>query len=125
MNVTRAAAIAAVLGGLVWVAAAVVDWGGDVNPVVYGVGVVWVLLALAGVGYHLVDTAPLWLRGVVCLATPLLGFGVWFTITELFAADYLVVLVGGLALLGSGGAVLARTRPEPAEAPVHGRRAAR
>jgi hypothetical protein len=125
MNVTRAAALAAVLGGLVWVAAAVIDWGSDVNPVVYGVGLVWFLLALAGVGYHLVDRAPMWLRAVVCVATPLLGFGVWFTITELFTPDYLVVLVGGLALLSGGAATLARTRPEVAAAPVRGRRAAR
>ena len=125
MNATRAAAVAAVLGGLVWVVAAVIDWDGDVNPVAYGTGLVWFLLALAGLGYTLVDHAPVWLRAVVSVATPALGYGVWFTVNDAFTTDHLPVLLGGIGLLAAGGATLARHRPEPVAAPVRGRRAAR
>jgi hypothetical protein len=126
MNVARAAAVAAVLGGLVWIAAAVVDWGQDVNPVVSTVGLVWFLLALAGVGYSLVDRAPVWLRAVVSVATPLLGFGVWFTLVDAFTDSALPVLLSGLVMLAAGGVTLLRGREaQPVDAPVHGRRAAR
>ena len=126
MNVSRTAAMAAVLGGLVWLVAAALDWGQDVNPVVYTVGLVWFLVALMGLGYGLVDKAPMWLRAVVSVATPLLGYGVWFTISDAFSSNYLPVLVAGLLLVAVGGLVLARSRrAEPAEAPVRGRRAAR
>src|SRR6478735_7857713 len=102
MNVSRAAAVAAVLGGLVWIVAAVVDWGQDVNPVVSTVGLVWFLLALAGVGYSLVDQAPVWLRVVVSVATPLLGYGVWSTVVDAFTDSALPVLVSGLVMLALG-----------------------
>ena len=126
MNVSRAAAAAAVLGGLVWVVAAVVDLGQDVNPVASAVGLVGFLLALAGVGYSLVDRAPLWLRAVVTIATPLLGYGVWFTIVDAFTHSALPVLVSGLVMLAVGGFILLRDRGSvPAETPVRGRRAAR
>ena len=62
MNVSRAAAMAAVLGGLVWLVAAVLDWGQDVNPIVYTIGLVWFLVALMGLGYGLVEKAPVWLQ---------------------------------------------------------------
>ena len=126
MNVSRAAAIAAVLGGLVWIVAAVVDWGQDVNPVVSTVGLLWFLLALAGVGYSLVDHAPVWLRAVVTVATALLGYGVWFTVVDAFTDTALPVLVSGLVMLALGAVTLVRGREAPqADAPVHGRRAAR
>jgi hypothetical protein len=126
MNVSRAAAVAAVLGGLVWIVAAVVDWGQDVNPVVSTVGLVWFLLALAGVGYSLVAQAPVWLRAVVTVATPLLGYGIWFTVVDAFADSALPVLVSGLVLLALGAVALVRGREAPpADSPVHGRRAAR
>jgi len=127
MNVSRTAAMAAVLGGLVWLVAAALDWGQDVNPVVYTIGLVWFLVALMGLGYGLVDKAPVWLRAVVSVATPLLGYGVWFTISDAFASNYLPVLAAGLLLVAIGGLVLARRRSaEPvAAAPVRGRRAAR
>jgi hypothetical protein len=126
MNVSRAAAIAAVLGGLVWLVAAALDWGQDVNPIVYTVGLVWFLVALMGLGYGLVDKAPVWLRAVVSVATPLLGYGVWFTISDAFTSSDLPVLVAGLLLVAVGGLALVRSRgAEPVEAPVRGRRAAR
>ena len=126
MNVTRAAAIAAVLGGLVWLVAAALDWGHDVNPVVYTIGLVSFLLALMGMGYALVDKAPVWLRAVVTVATPLLGYGVWFTVADAFTSDFLPVLVGGMLLVAVGGLALSRSRAvTPPPAPVRGRRAAR
>ena len=126
MNVSRAAAMAAVLGGLVWLVAAALDWGQDVNPIVYTIGLVWFLVALMGIGYGLVDKAPVWLRAVVSVATPLLGYGVWFTISDAFASNYLPVLAAGLLLVAIGGLVLVRGRSaEPVAAPVRGRRAAR
>ena len=126
MNVSRTAAMAAVLGGLVWLVAAALDWGQDVNPVVYTIGLVWFLVALMGLGYGLVDKAPVWLRAVVSVATPLLGYGVWFTVSDAFTSNYLPVLVAGLLLVAIGGLVLVRGRSaEPVAAPVRGRRAAR
>ena len=125
MNATRAAAVAAVLGGLVWVVAALIDRDGDVSPVTYAIGLLCFLLALAGLGYTLVDQAPVWLRAVVSVATPALGYGVWFTVSDAFTTDHLPVLLAGVVLLAAGGATLARHRPEPVVAPVRGRRAAR
>ena len=126
MSVSRAAAVAAVLGGLVWMVSAVVDWGRDVNPVVSTVGLVWFVLALVGTGYSLVAHAPVWLRAVVSVATPLLGYGVRFTLLDAFRASSLPVLLSGLLMLAAGGLTLARARDAgPVDAPVHGRRAAR
>jgi len=44
MNVSRAAAIAAVLGGLAWVVSGLLAWGQDVNVSIYTVGLVCFLL---------------------------------------------------------------------------------
>ena len=125
MNLTRATAGAAVPGGLVWVAAAVVAWGEDVNPVAGALGAVLFLLTFGAIGYSLVDRAPVWLRAVVCVATPALAYAVWITVEAGFATDHLPLLVAGLVLLAGGGLALARTRGEPVEVPVRGRRAAR
>lgn len=125
MFVTRAAAVAAVLGGLVWVVAAVLDWGAGVDPVAYLVGLGGFLLALAGLGYTLVDHAPVWLRAIVLVATPVLGYAVWITVADAFDNDSLPVLGAGVALLLAGGAALARRSRKPVQAPVRGHRAAR
>ena len=127
MFVSRATSGAAVLGGLVWVVAALLDLGEDVNPVAYALGLLGFLLALAGLGYGLVEHAPAWLRAVVSVATPLLGYGVWFTVAEAFTASSTSVLVAGVVLAAVGGLMLWRGRnAEPtATVPVRGRRAAR
>jgi hypothetical protein len=97
MNATRMAAVAAVLGGLVWVAVAIIDWGENLNPVAYAVGLVWFLLALGALGYTLVEHAPVWLRAVVSVATPALGCVVWVTVGAAFRTEHLPVLWAGLA----------------------------
>jgi hypothetical protein len=126
MNVTRATAGAAVLGGLVWVVGAALAWGQDVSAVATALGLLGLLVALAGVGYSLVETAPVWLRAVVSAATPLLGYGVWATLVAAFDDSALPVLLSGLVMLAVGGTAWARGRETaPADAPVHGRRAAR
>jgi len=126
MNATRTASIAAVLGGLVWVAAALMDWGGDVSDVGYLVGLCCLLVAFAGAGYALVDHAPVWLRLVVSLATPALGFVVWFTIEDAVASNSTVVLGAGLLALVAGFVGFRRSPARPAEPTVRGgHRAAR
>jgi hypothetical protein len=126
MDASRAAFGAALLSGLVWVVAGVLGWGGDINPVVYAVGLVGFVIAFAVFGYTLVDHAPVWLRAVVSVATPALAYMVWVAVSDAFASDYLPVLVAGVALLvvGALGLLLRRAEP-PAVAPVRGRRAAR
>lgn len=121
--------IGAILGGLVWIVAAVVSWGDDeLNPALYVAGVVLLVAAFAALGYSLVATAPVWLRAVVTVATPLLGLMVWLILRDSIPADYVAAVVGGVLLLVGGGIALGRgsgTPPAAPEKPVHGRRAAR
>src|SRR5690349_761416 len=122
MNVTRATAGAAVLGGLVWAVGAALAWGQDVGAVVTALGLLGFLVALAGVGYSLVETAPVWLRAVVSVATPLLGYGVWATLVAAFDDSALPVLLSGLVMLAVGATAWARARETTsADAPVRGR----
>lgn len=126
MDASRAAFGAALLSGLVWVVAGALAWGGDVNSLVYAVGLVGFVVAFAAFGYTLVDHAPVWLRAVVSVATPALAYMVWIAVSDPFASDYLPVLAAGLALLVVGAVGLVRGRAERiAAAPVRGRRAAR
>jgi hypothetical protein len=136
----RVAAIVALVGGLLWITAAALGWSADTKPVahanplvdaktlahatrfadaktvtdtkplVYDLGLVAFLLALAGFGYSLVDHAPWWLRLVVSLATPLLGLMGWITVVDLDTANAQIVLVAGIALLLGGLIAIARTR---------------
>ncbi len=131
MNTTRAGALAAVLGGLVWLVGALVGWGGDVPVAVLAIGLVCFVIAFAALGYSLVDRAPRWLRAVVCVATPALALTVWVAVSDAFAADHLPVLVAGLLALAVALPVLRRERRQSQKGgaghrpPVHGRRAAR
>ena len=125
MSVSRVAWTAALLGGLVWVLAGTVGWGGYADGLVYDVGLVLVVVAFAALGYSLVDSAPVWLRAVVTVATPALAYMVWVTVRDAFAAGYLPVLAAGLVLAAAGGVGLGRTRGERPPAVVRGRRAAR
>ena len=126
MDASRAAFGAALLSGLVWVVAGALDWGGDVNPVVYAVGLVGFVIAFATFGYTLVDHAPVWLRAVVSIATPALAYMVWIAVSDPFANDHLPVVAAGVVLLVVGAVGLARGRAErAAAAPVGGHRATR
>ncbi|HEX6247019.1 MAG TPA: hypothetical protein VFZ64_04050, partial [Nocardioidaceae bacterium] len=84
MDPRRIASIGALLGGLVWLVEAVVIWTGGADRAESGlvqtlflVGIVVLFVALAAAGYTLVEKAPVWLRAVVAVATPLLVLMVW------------------------------------------------
>jgi hypothetical protein len=132
MKPTLGAGGAGVVGGLVWIIGALISWGDDVGAALYALGLALALLALAGLGYTLVDHAPVWLRGVVCVATPALGYMVWVAVSDAFDTDAAPVLAAGLLLLAAGAVTVARHRDAFASrhdragaAPAHSRRAAR
>lgn len=128
MTASRWGSVAALLGGVAWVVSAILGWGDEQEQTAYLVGLALVVVALAFGGYALVATAPVWLRAVVTLATPALGFTVWLTVMESVTPGYLPVVIGGVVLVVAGGIGLGRgaqrdDKPEPP--PAHGRRAAR
>ena len=128
MNASRWAAFAALLGGVAWVVSAVLGWGDEPEDVSYLVGVALFVVWLALGGYSLVSTAPLWLRAVVTIATPALGYVVWATVLASASREYIPVVVGGVLMVVAGGIGLgraARRGPAEPEPPVRGRRAAR
>jgi hypothetical protein len=127
MSPSRVAAIVALVGGLLWIAAAVLGWGASALSLAYYPGLAAFLIALAGFGYSLVDHAPGWLRFVVSLATPLLGLTGWVTVEGVMSSNAMIVLVAGIALLIAGLVAIPRTRRVPVEdhaPPARGRRAA-
>lgn len=131
MRSSKWASLVAIVGGLAWVASAVLGWGDEPEQYSYLAGLVLLVLALAFGGYALVATAPIWLRALVAVATPALGYMVWLTV-EAAGTDYLMVVLAGAVMLLAGGIGLARggsparedldTQPGP---PARGRRAAR
>lgn len=132
MSVSRIGALAALLGGLAWLAAAGLSWGDDeLNQPLYLGGLVLMVVAFVALGYALVATAPVWLRGVVSIATPLLGLMVWLILRDSLPSEYVAAAVGGVLLLVGGGIALGRGRAEAPSAnhrpdpPAKGRRAAR
>lgn len=125
MSASRIASVAAVVGGLVWVVAAMSDWGGTAGGLVYDAGMVVFGVALAGLGYALVATAPVWLRAVVTVATPALGYMVWVTVESAFGYGSLPVLVAGVLMVVLGGVGMTRHQEAKPVAAVRGRRAAR
>src|SRR5687768_12292720 len=104
MTVNRLGSVGAVLGGLVWIAAAALGWGDDeLSQPLYLAGLVLLVVAFAALGYALVATAPVWLRAVVTIATPVLGVMVWLILRDSLTPDYVAAAVGGVLLLGGGG----------------------
>ena len=147
MDPRRVASITALLGGLAWFAKVGMIWfneGENTDSGVVGMLEIagWVLFAIAlgAAGYTLVEKAPVWLRGVVAVATMLLVLMLWALVDQGIKAVYpgsswlrdeVSVLLAALiailmALWGFG-----RHRPEPpsrsrrASPPPRGRRAAR
>lgn len=117
----------ALLGGLVWIGAAFMASDGDLNQPLYWAAIALMVVAFAGMGYALVATAPIWLRGVVGIATPLLGAMVWWIVWDSLSATPAGIVTGVLLLVG-GGVGLARSgghEPAPPAAHARGRRAAR
>ena len=130
MSVSRIGSLGALLGGLVWVVAAVLSWGDDeLDQSLYLAGLALLVVAFAALGYALVATAPVWLRAVVTIATPLLGVMVWFILRDSLPSDYVAAAVGGVLLFVGGGIALGRARgespPPKPDPPARGRRAAR
>lgn len=129
MSVSRIGSLGALLGGLVWVAAAVLSWGDELDQSLYLAGLALLVVAFAALGYSLVATAPVWLRAVVTVATPLLGLMVWLILRDSLPSDYVAAAVGGVLLFVGGGIALGRTsgaaRPAKPDPPARGRRAAR
>ena len=131
MRSSKWASLAAVVAGLAWVASAVLGWGDEPEQLTYLAGLALMLLALAFGGYALVATAPVWLRAIVAVATPALGYAVWLSVESL-GTEYVMVVLAGVVLVVAGGIGLGRASangsdagggdPEP---PVRGRRAAR
>lgn len=130
MRSSKWASLVAIVGGLAWVASAVLGWGDEPEQYSYLSGLVLLVLALAFGGYALVATAPIWLRALVAVATPALGSMIWLTV-EAAGTDYLMVVLAGAVMLLAGGIGLARggssapgvdAQPDP---PARGRRAAR
>jgi hypothetical protein len=135
------------VGGAGWLLKVFLIWGnGGENtgsgPVGYMYLVGWVAFAVAlgAAGYTLVERAPVWLRGVVAVATPLLVLMVWQLMDQgiksvypgsSWLRDELSVVIAGVIALVMGMWGFGRHRPYEEEAdptpppPVRGRRAAR
>jgi hypothetical protein len=116
-----AVGFAAIAGGACWCSRFVLDdqkvWSatGNVGTALFAAGLVWLVLALAGMGMRLANRAGLLLKGVLAIATPTMGYvllslGYSFA-DRMFIEAVLggVVALGGLLALGSGG----RTKTAP------------
>lgn len=148
MDPRRIASIAAVVGGVGWLAKVALIWANNgentdsgLVGIMYGIGLVGLFVALAAAGYTLVETAPVWLRAVVAVATPLLVLMVWVLLNQAILAVYpgdswlrdeLGILVAAViaVLMGLWGFRRKRPdepadEPDPPTRPERGRRAAR
>lgn len=148
MTSRRIASIGAVVGGVGWLLMAGLIWlgggdGGQLGTWMYEFGLAAFAVGLAAAGYTLVEKAPVWLRGIVAVATCFFVLMVWLmvdpAIKSLFPGDsWLHEAVSELAA-GFAAVVLGlweqrriaeRAPVDPrgtrrAEPPVRGRRAAR
>jgi hypothetical protein len=147
MDPRRIASIAAVVGGVGWLMKVTMIWGNggqdtDSEPVamMYKAGFAILAVAIGAAGYTLVETAPVWLRAVVAVATPLLVLMVWMLMDQAIKSVYpgsswlrdeVSVVIAAVVALVMGVWGSGRHRPvhhEMAPTPhvaVRGRRAAR
>jgi len=139
MDPRRIAASAAVVGGVAWLTKVGMIWAnGGANTdeglvgVMYLVGLLGMVVALGAAGYTLVETAPVWLRVVVVVATPVLVLMVWVMLGEGIKAVYsgegwlrdeINIVLAAVVALGLGAWALTRGRSEDAARPVGGHRA--
>lgn len=146
MDPRRVASITALLGGIAWFTKVGMIWfneGENTNSGVIGMLDIagWALFAIAlgAAGYTLVEKAPVWLRGVVAIATMLLVLMLWVLVDQGIKAVYpgdswlrdeVSVLVAAVIAILMGIWGFGRHRPEPPRGsrrtpPARGRRAAR
>ncbi|MGH3330564.1 MAG: hypothetical protein ACRDPJ_04575 [Nocardioidaceae bacterium] len=130
---SRIASVAAIGGAAAWFARGLLVRG-EAAPDTAGlpgilllVGMVALSLAVAGSGYALVATAPVWLRGVVSIAFTTLVWMVWQLVVAALDSEWLSTMSGAAVAFVCGVWGLSRGRPTPPEH-THvrgGRRAAR
>ena len=123
MGSRTAVALAGLLGGLAWLAAAALDAfgaGGLVDALTW-VGLVLLLTAALGAGAGMVSPSTPWLRVLVAICFVLL-LGSVLQIARGWGEVQMVDAVFGVLAVVAGVAALARSRPAPQ--PVHGHRRA-
>jgi len=125
MGSRTAVALAGILGGLAWIAAAALDAvgaGGLVDALTW-VGLVLLLVAALGVGAGLVSRTTPWLRVVVAVCFVLL-VGSVLQVARDSADVHMVDAVFGVLAAAAAVAALARSRSAAEPEPVHGHRRA-
>lgn len=130
---SKIAALAAILAGLVWGAAAVLSWGdsglNDTSTLSWWVGVGLAALATGLIGYEAARKSPVWLRLICLFGAATLGASILSVVdVDLEQAPAVVVALGAAVLLVGLVALFIgprRTASEEPDTPVHGRRAAR
>ena len=125
MGSRTAVALAGILGGLAWIAAAALDAvgaGGLVDALTW-VGLVLLLVAALGVGAGLVSRTTPWLRVVVAVCFVLL-VGSVLQVARGSADVHMVDAVFGVLAAAAAVAALARSRSAAEPEPVHGHRRA-
>jgi hypothetical protein len=125
LNLRSVAAVAGVLGGLVWVARLVLDLAGVSDTILdplYLLGGLLLVVAYIGFGAGLVGRSAHWLQAIVGLCFPAL---VWSVLEMLRADDpELVDGIFGAGTVVASVLVLARERrrrPPPRRAGAHAR----
>ena len=114
MNVKTVAAVAGLLGGLVWIVAAGMGWADDplagTPDTLWLVGYGLFVLCAGLAGYSLVTGAPVWLRAVATFGAGALAAVVVLSFAPELEVPALPVMIGGALLLLASGAALAMLR---------------